>query len=419
MQLNFNFFNKVFSILISLIPLFMITGGFIPDVILCLSGIYFLFACFKYKLWYYFKNKLIIFFFIFISYLTFRGLFSINSFHTFFTSLVYFRYLFFTLAIIYLIHNFEKFYKYFFLGLCLALVIIIPDTYVQWIFGKNILGWETYGQYRLSGFFRDELIVGAFITKIFILYFVFYIKSEYNKPFLNKFFLPLLIIVNFIVFASGERSAFLHIIIFSILVIIASDKELLIVSKLKIFMIFIILFTSVIFIDGDIKHRMIDHTFNQLKEKTIPFLPYTVHHEEHYRSALTMFKDKPIVGHGSGLFRFLCEDDKYYFNSLSCSTHPHNFYIQLLAENGILGLLIPLIFYLFLIKIFFTQLYQKNFKKEKFNINILISSMGLIVYLWPIIPTMDFFNQWSNIPLFIAFGFFLSNYNYFKSSKIK
>ena len=110
--------------------------------------------------------------------------------------------------------------------------------------------------------------------------------------------------------------------------------------------------------------------------------------------------------------------DKYYFNSLSCSTHPHNFYIQLLAENGILGLLIPLIFYLFIIKVFFIELYQKNFKKEKFNINILISSMCLIVYLWPIIPTMDFFNQWANIPLFIIFGFFLSNYNYFKSPKI-
>lgn len=419
MQLNFNFFNKVFAILVSLIPLFMITGGFVPDVILCLSGIYFLFACFKYKLWYYFKHKLIIFFFIFISYLTFRGLFSVNSFHTFFTSLVYFRYFFFTLAIIYLTHNFEKFNKYFYLGLCLALIIIIPDTYVQWIFDKNILGWETSSPYRLSSFFRDELIVGAFITKIFILFFVLYNKSEYNKPFYNKFFLPFLIIVNFIVFASGERSAFLHIVIFSILIFSVFDKGLLILSKLKIFIIFIILFTSVIFIDSDIKHRMIDHTYNQLKEKTIPFLPYTVHHEEHYRSALEMFKDKPIVGHGSGLFRFLCKEDKYYFNSLSCSTHPHNFYIQLLAENGILGLLIPLVFYLFLIKIFFVELYHKKFKKEKFNINILISSMGLIIYLWPIIPTMDFFNQWANIPLFILLGLFLSNYIYFKSSKIK
>ena len=418
MQLNFNFFNKVFAILISLIPLFMITGGFIPDVILCLSGVYFLLACFKYKLWYYFKNKIIIFFFIFVSYLSFRGLFSVNSFHTFFTSLVYIRYFFFTLAIIYLINNFEKFNKYFLLGSCLALVIIIPDTYVQWIFGKNILGWETVSQYRLSSLFRDELIVGAFIAKIFILFLVSYNKSEYNNRFFNKFFFPLLIIVNFIVFASGERSSFLLIIIFSILVIFTFDKEFLIVSKLRVFTVFAILFFSAIFIDSDIKHRMIDHTFNQLKEKTIPFLPYTAHHEEHYRSALTMFKEKPIIGHGSGLFRFLCKEDKYYFNSLSCSTHPHNFYIQLLAENGILGLLIPLLFYLFTVKVFFIEFYQKKFKKEKFNINILISSISLIVYLWPIIPTMDFFNQWANIPLFIIFGFFLSNYNYFKSPKI-
>ena len=80
-------------------------------------------------------------------------------------------------------------------------------------------------------------------------------------------------------------------------------------------------------IDSVKKHKVrgfdIDKNVQKyLKEKTIPFLPYTAHHEEHYRSALTMFKDKPIVGHGSGLFRFLCTEDKYYFNSLSCSTHP-------------------------------------------------------------------------------------------------
>ena len=35
----------------------------------------------------------------------------------------------------------------------------------------------------------------------------------------------------------------------------------------------------------------------------------------------------------------ICKDEKYATGITPCMTHPHNFYIQLLAETGIIGFL--------------------------------------------------------------------------------
>jgi O-antigen ligase len=39
------------------------------------------------------------------------------------------------------------------------------------------------------------------------------------------------------------------------------------------------------------------------------------------------------------MFRIICKDEKYATGITPCMTHPHNFYIQLLAETGIIGFL--------------------------------------------------------------------------------
>ena len=51
-----------------------------------------------------------------------------------------------------------------------------------------------------------------------------------------------------------------------------------------------------------------------------------------------MFKDNFLFGVGLKNFRHACKDKKYFISELSCSTHPHNTYIQLASELGIIGL---------------------------------------------------------------------------------
>ena len=62
-------------------------------------------------------------------------------------------------------------------------------------------------------------------------------------------------------------------------------------------------------------------------------------------SAIKMFKDKPIIGHGVKTFRYNCKKQPYKFDEfdiykfrMNCGNHPHNTYIQLISETGIIGL---------------------------------------------------------------------------------
>ena len=62
-----------------------------------------------------------------------------------------------------------------------------------------------------------------------------------------------------------------------------------------------------------------------------------------------MYLDKPIFGHGSNKFRVNCKEYEEKYNINGCSTHPHNLIAQFLSEQGFLGSVVLLIFYLILI----------------------------------------------------------------------
>ena len=71
-----------------------------------------------------------------------------------------------------------------------------------------------------------------------------------------------------------------------------------------------------------------------------------------------MYLDNKILGVGVRNFRKLCSDKKYEKSNLSCAPHPHNTYIQILSETGIIG-------FSFLM-IIFTYFCSLNLSDEKY-----------------------------------------------------
>ena len=101
-----------------------------------------------------------------------------------------------------------------------------------------------------------------------------------------------------------------------------------------------------------------------------------------------------------------------------CNTHPHNYLIQFLAEIGIVGFLFYLVFFLYLLVIIFKTLIIKkkqikilNFQKSKF-----IICGSILVELFPLIPSGNFFNNWLSMLFFFKIGilFFLAQNQYNK-----
>ena len=122
-----------------------------------------------------------------------------------------------------------------------------------------------------------------------------------------------------------------------------------------------------------------------------------------------MFKDKIIFGHGAKSFRVKCKEEKYKISDLSCATHPHNILMQYLSELGLIGFTFLFTFHILFIREL-TKIFKLHEDKKNEKKILLFSLCGIIVCMFPLIPSGNFFNNWLNIILILN----LANYIYFK-----
>ena len=132
----------------------------------------------------------------------------------------------------------------------------------------------------------------------------------------------------------------------------------------------------------------------------------------HYQAAFELFLKKPLVGHGHKSFRYKCSEttiDKdtikrrhHYKDYRACSSHPHNYMMEFLSENGIIGFLFYIIF---LLIIFFKILKARKHT----NNNYLLFGVGtlLLAILFPIKPSGSFFTTFNASIFFYLLGFFI------------
>ena len=126
-----------------------------------------------------------------------------------------------------------------------------------------------------------------------------------------------------------------------------------------------------------------------------------------------MFVDKPLVGQGPKMFRVLCNDVKFSNKDTNtCSTHPHNLYIQIMAETGLLGLLFIITLCFSIGKLIFNHALLFIKKREHLLSDFQICLIAcLVMTLWPIIPSLNFFNNWMNVIFYLPIGFLLYSLN--------
>ena len=111
-----NFLNKNISILLCLLPVALVTGPFLPDLFLSIIGLVFIFISVKNKMWDYYKHPFFKIFILFSIYILIRSMFSENVRLSLESSLFYFRFGFFALAVWHLLDSDEMLLKKFFLS---------------------------------------------------------------------------------------------------------------------------------------------------------------------------------------------------------------------------------------------------------------------------------------------------------------
>ncbi len=263
--------------------------------------------------------------------------------------LVFLRYvaIFIFLSIYFKNKNQHK--KFNFNTLIFVLTTITIDTLFQYFFGNNLLGFEKFQEDRLTGIFDDEPIIGSFILKILIISSTF-ILFKYPKNFL---FSVILIFSSLSVLLSGERMPFLQMLFAYSLIFLFIFRP---TFKIFIFL-FVLIFISIISISSqpNVKSRYtstIDgfvSLYNDIKSNDKIEKDYSASHgiKDYYlvlNSGIQLWKNNYIFGNGYRDYRQNCYHTINVKFRDSCSTHPHNIYIEILSDHGVAGLILFLCF---------------------------------------------------------------------------
>ena len=134
-----------------------------------------------------------------------------------------------------------------------------------------------------------------------------------------------------------------------------------------------------------------------------------------YKNSYSIFSDNILLGTGPQSYRYVCpkysninkDINKFKFDkdfTKSCSTHPHNYFFELLSDAGIFA---P---FLFIFSLFFILRNKLKLIKNIF-LKSLITSYT-ILFFFPLIPTGSFFTSFHMALTWFSLGFLYSLKNF-------
>ncbi len=422
---------RTFSTLFLFLPLFLITGPAIPDIIITLGVIYGLYYfLFKdYRLYFNHKilfNSLIAFWITLI----FISFFSVYKVQSFIDSIIFIRFLLIPVCI-YLLF-FKKDNQLFILTFIVFVLVFLVciDTLYQFFnysskygFGNDLLGFKSTWYGRLTGPFGDELITGSYVSKfglIGLIFLMMYEKIKF-KTIIQSVYLALILVV---CFASGERMSLATFSLGLVILLLFLDNyryTILLSIVIGLISIFIIYKFHPFYNDFEIiestqyhkgltleKSFICEEDASKICKKIIKVQPSffevirnfkTSAYGEIYSVSFKIFKDFPITGIGLSNFEELCKNSLKYKEKMinyNCASHPHNIYIQWITEGGII-VFISFIFYLYSLVLHIIR--DKGDKKFK-----IVSLAIFIIMFWPIMSTGSLIKNWYGVTTFFIIG---------------
>ena len=154
----------------------LISGPFLPDLIISTIALIYIYLCVVNNRLYFYKKNIYIFY---ISFLLYLIIILFNSSYlqlSISSSLFYFRFILFSLGLAFILSKNYEFFKKFLLINLIVISFISSDLIFQYFFKKNLFGMEIVDiNNRLSGLFGDELIAGGFLSRLFFLGLIFFL----------------------------------------------------------------------------------------------------------------------------------------------------------------------------------------------------------------------------------------------------
>tara|TARA_B100001540_G_C15765789_1_gene623903 strand:- start:362 stop:1579 length:1218 start_codon:yes stop_codon:yes gene_type:complete len=396
--INKYFLPNTLCLFIALLPVAILSGSLVINIFHILISVIFLVEIYKEKKIEFFNDYFFyLLLFLWLSFLI-NLFFSTIPENGISRSVGFLRFILLIFAIKYVFLYEKEKYKKLILNVWLVVFIIVTlDLFFEFYFGRNTLGFTSYMPGRLAGFLNDELKIGGYYLGFGLIS----IATLYNSNEKKSYLIPILIIIFIIAsFLIGERSNFIKFftIIFLFTIVIYKKK---ILNYLVVFITLILVLYGLLLKNENLKYRYLDQINYSKISESLYF--------QHYKSAISVYKENPYFGVGIKNFRNEIVKEKYisnkdWNNRHIISTHPHQINFEILTETGIFGFLCYLIF--FLLSFFKTS---KIYFKNK-NVFLLSALLFCLIYLNPILPSGSFFTTysatifWMNFALMITFA---------------
>ena len=387
--MNNKIIDYYFFILFSLIPLSIIIGASVSLINILLIDFSFLFLLLYNKDYKFLSNNTVKLILILCIYLVFHSIIEKDFSMSAKRNLGFIRF-----VILFCAFNYFFYYKNFFNKILIfwtiILSILVLDIYFESIFGKNILGYSAPNNgKRIISFFKDEPIAGGYVSSFYLIVVGYFFSLSNNFSKKNKNFILVVSIFFFLsIFITGERAntikAFLSLVFFYFL----NNHYNFRYKILSILLFFLVIVTTI----NNSDFLKMRYGKAQIIESN--FSGNSVYFNL-YNSGIKVFTNYPILGVGNKNYRVeACERrniDKNY--DYLCNTHPHQIYIEFLAEHGLIGTTI-LLFIFF--KLIFSKLRIISMTKNYIQIGCFVY---LLTIFTPLIPSGAFFADY-NLTLF-------------------
>lgn len=418
--------KKLNLILVYSVPIFLIISHSIADLIVVFVGINFLIFLsinnldsISQKI---LKDKVIISFLLFYLFLLISSLSSEFIELSIKRSLPYLRFIIFIIALKYWLLTDKKSFKILYLSISFCLIFVCIDVIFQFYNSQEIIsnsgkvvrqGFDIFGYAsnpiieRFQGPFKDEFIAGGYILKLSPFLFLTILGTKIIKE-KNILLFTFVTLIIYSIYITGDRAPFFILLQISLIIPFFFNKRIIV-----LYLSLIILITYFAGLDSDKKQRYVYDALGAVGFKNNEFTLDTGYGHLFY-SATKIWLDKPLLGAGTKNYRKICERDKYNFETRNkiqlCSTHPHNYVLELLSETGIIGLIL---FYLILVSLIVNfRLLKKIFRRDLKYLEIKLSFLSLILILWPLSTTGSIMTNKNSILLWFVFGILYSLMNF-------
>ncbi|QVL46393.1 MAG: O-antigen ligase family protein [Methylophilaceae bacterium] len=401
MQTTISIFSSFMGYLPWILPLLLLFSRAGADITVLCIGVAFLFKSYQSKDWEWTKQtwfKLNLLFWLYL--LCINAPLSIDSADSFMHAILYLRWPLFAAALAYWLLNNQKFQQHFLIALMVICAFILLDTSLQYITGTDLFGHTKPSPTRLTGPYSRP-IPGIMMLRVLFIVLLITVVSPLFRAATRRIFVTLsvLCIGLLFMFITGERMALLLFFTGSIVVLVGLvlDQKMHKTKVLSGFAFILAFFAFTISFNPEMAERSIYSTVSKL----IQFMDSD--YGLVFRAAIAAWQENPIFGSGFHTYRSACEQlGLLPLWGIPCS-HPHNLYLQIGAETGVIGLLL---FISIVVSIYFSALSQP-IKTKQWFISCLSFTI-LSVSFWPLIGGISILNNGVAALVWLGVGWALS-----------